>query len=153
FGPRAVAAALAREALAPALMAVALAGRTIDWRGADLGGQWRTRKGWSPSELRMESVSETEISTITLTEQLVSTTCWTVETLLREALRRGARILVDGGSVAYLSAAGIRALAASWRRSQDFGARLVLCRFAGAAADSLMVSGFNQLLEVAPSLE
>lgn len=44
FGPRAAAAALVREMLAPFLMVQALGGRTIDWRGTDLGGQWR-RKG------------------------------------------------------------------------------------------------------------
>ena len=43
FGPRAAAAALVREVLAPALMVAALCGRTIEWRGTDLGGQWRTR--------------------------------------------------------------------------------------------------------------
>jgi len=41
FGPRAAAAAIVREALAPLLMLRALSGRRIDWRGNDLGGQWR----------------------------------------------------------------------------------------------------------------
>ena len=41
FGPRAAAAAIVREALAPWLMLRALSGRRIDWRGNDLGGQWR----------------------------------------------------------------------------------------------------------------
>jgi ceramide glucosyltransferase len=43
FGLRAAAAALLREALAPALMVSALSGRSIDWRGTDLGGKWRGR--------------------------------------------------------------------------------------------------------------
>jgi ceramide glucosyltransferase len=43
FGVRAAAAALVREALAPLLMLRALSGRRIDWRGTDLGGQWRGR--------------------------------------------------------------------------------------------------------------
>lgn len=43
FGPRAALAVLAREALAPLLMLRAVSGRRIDWRGTDLGGQWRTR--------------------------------------------------------------------------------------------------------------
>ncbi len=42
FGLRAALAALTREALAPVLMVQALASRTIDWRGADLGGRWRS---------------------------------------------------------------------------------------------------------------
>ncbi|MCW5736527.1 MAG: glycosyltransferase [Enhydrobacter sp.] len=41
FGPRAAAAAIVRESLAPLLMLRALSGRRIDWRGTDLGGQWR----------------------------------------------------------------------------------------------------------------
>lgn len=45
FGMRAAAAALVREALAPALIVNALWGRTIYWRGTDLGGRWRDRKG------------------------------------------------------------------------------------------------------------
>ena len=44
FGPRAALAALLREALAPVLMVSALSGRSIDWRGTDLGGQWRSRR-------------------------------------------------------------------------------------------------------------
>lgn len=43
FGARAAAAALLREALAPVLMIRALSSRRIDWRGTDLGGQWRSR--------------------------------------------------------------------------------------------------------------
>ncbi len=48
FGPRAAAAALLREMLSPLLMASALGGRSIDWRGTDLGGQWRARRDESP---------------------------------------------------------------------------------------------------------
>jgi ceramide glucosyltransferase len=43
FGPRDASAALLREALAPVLMICALSSRTIDWRGTDLGGQWRAQ--------------------------------------------------------------------------------------------------------------
>lgn len=41
FGIRSAAAALVREALAPVLIVSALTGRTIYWRGSDLGGRWR----------------------------------------------------------------------------------------------------------------
>lgn len=43
FGPRAAAAAMLREALAPALMAGALGSRAIYWRGTNLGGHWSAR--------------------------------------------------------------------------------------------------------------
>lgn len=50
FGPRAAGAALLREALAPVLMARALSSRTIEWRGTDLGGQWRSRTNGVPEK-------------------------------------------------------------------------------------------------------
>lgn len=50
FGLRAAAAAVLREALAPFLMLQALGGRTIDWRGTDLGGQWRERGDGMPEK-------------------------------------------------------------------------------------------------------
>lgn len=43
FGWRAAAAALVREAVAPALMVGALGSRAIYWRGTDLGGHWSSR--------------------------------------------------------------------------------------------------------------
>ena len=43
FGPRAAAAAMLREALAPALMAGALGSRAIYWRGTNFGGHWSAR--------------------------------------------------------------------------------------------------------------
>ena len=41
FSPRGASAVLLREALAPILMAGALSGRRIEWRGADMGRSWR----------------------------------------------------------------------------------------------------------------
>jgi anti-anti-sigma factor len=156
FGPRAAAASLVREALAPILMMTALAGRTIDWRGTDLGGNWRQRRqrGWSEPRHRMTKVGwATEITTVTLPEHFDSTTYPEVEKSLLDALRPGARILVDGQAVTYMSTAGVRALADIWRQVQEHEARIVFCRFGGAAADCLMVSGFAQLLDIAGTLK
>lgn len=50
FGPRAAAAALVREVLAPVLMLRALGGRSIDWRGTDLGDEWRRRGDGMPEK-------------------------------------------------------------------------------------------------------
>lgn len=44
FGPADAVAAMVRELLAPGLILQALGGRTIDWRGTDLGGGWRARR-------------------------------------------------------------------------------------------------------------
>lgn len=50
FGPRAAAAVVVREALAPFLMVQALVSRTIDWRGTDLGERWRRKGDGMPEE-------------------------------------------------------------------------------------------------------
>jgi anti-anti-sigma factor len=93
------------------------------------------------------------ITVVTLPAQVDSVTAVTVEQQLAEALRPGARVLVDGVGVTYMSAAGVRALAAIQRAAEQQDIRLILCRFGGAAADCLDVSGFSQLLEVAASRE
>ncbi len=65
----------------------------------------------------------------------------------------GAKIIVDGSAVIYMSAAGVRALASVLHGAQKVGAHVVFCRFAGPAADCLEVSGFSQLLDVAENVE
>ena len=81
FGWRAAAAALVREALAPALMVQALGSRTIDWRGIDLGGQWRARSarklsagdGASKEPVLSRIDATSDIATIKLPEYTDST--------------------------------------------------------------------------------
>ncbi len=68
------------------------------------------------------------------------------------ALHPGARVIVDGSAVTYMSAAGVRVLASTLHRAEELDTRLVFCRFAGAAADCLLVSGFTQLFDVAGSV-
>jgi len=161
FGWRAAAAALAREALAPVLMVQALSGRTIDWRGTDLGGQWRTRgmpdqgDGDEASEEpvlgRMDAASD--IATIKLPEYIDSTTSSRVEQSILAELQQGGRMIVDGSAVTYMSAAGVRALAVVLHRAEARQTRIVLCSFGGPAADCLMVSGFSQLFDVSDSVD
>lgn len=93
------------------------------------------------------------ITVVALPAQVDSVTAIDVEQQLAAALLPGARVLVDGGDVTYMSAAGVRALAAIQRRAEVEGIRIALCRFTGAAADCLDVSGFTLLLEVAGSRE
>ena len=68
-------------------------------------------------------------------------------------MTRGAKIIVDGSAVAYMSAAGVRALAGVLHGAEALGAHIVFCRFSGPAADCLDVSGFTQLLDVAENIE
>jgi ceramide glucosyltransferase len=163
FGPRAAAAALVREALAPVLMVRALSGRDIDWRGNDLGDRWRTESASQlerqagdiirdePVWSRMESTPD--IATVMLPEYTDSTTAASVEETMLAALRPAGRLIVDGGAVTYMSAAGVRALATVLHRAEQQETRVVLCNFSGAAADCLLVSGFSRLLDIAGSVE
>jgi anti-sigma B factor antagonist len=93
------------------------------------------------------------IATIKLPERMDSTTAARAEAMLRAAMRPGARIIVDGSAVIYMSAAGVRALAGVLHAAEEVNARVVFCRFAGPAVDCLEVSGFAQLLDIAESLE
>jgi anti-anti-sigma factor len=99
-------------------------------------------------------MSETKgITTMMLPERMDSATAASVEQTLQASLSRGAKLIVDGSAVSYMSAAGVRALAGVLHGAEALGARVVFCRFSGPAADCLDVSGFSQLLDVAESIE
>jgi anti-sigma B factor antagonist len=99
------------------------------------------------------TVASNDITTIMLPERMDSVTASSVEQTLQAALTPGARIIVDGSEVSYMSAAGVRALAGVLHGAEAVDARVVFCRFSGPAADCLDVSGFSQLLDVAGNLE
>jgi len=94
-----------------------------------------------------------DITTVALPDRLDSTSAASAEQALRAVLRPGARIIVDGSAVTYMSAAGVRALANVLHGAEALAAQVVFCRFSGAAADCLEVSGFAQLLDIAETLE
>jgi anti-anti-sigma factor len=93
-----------------------------------------------------------EIATIRLPERVDSSTSGAVEASIVAALRPGARVLVDGSPVIYMSAAGVRVLAIALHRAAEVEARIVFCSFSGAAADCLLVSGFTELFDIADSV-
>jgi anti-anti-sigma factor len=93
------------------------------------------------------------VTTVMLPAQVDSETSASVEASILAALRPGGGVIVDGNEVTYMSAAGVRVFARALHRAEDQGAHLVFCRFAGAAADCLLVSGFTQLFDVAESVE
>ena len=102
----------------------------------------------------MSSMSKKQpISTVTLPATIDSVTVTAVEGMLMAALRPSARVIVDGSEVAYMSAAGVRTFASVLHRAAAIQARIVFCRFAGAAWDCLLVSGFSELLEIAGTAE
>ena len=94
-----------------------------------------------------------DITTIMLPKQVDSETSASVETLIFDALRPGAGVIVDGSEVTYMSAAGVRVFARVLHRAEETGGRVAFCRFTGAAADCLLVSGFTELFEVVDSVE
>ncbi|MGD9882009.1 MAG: STAS domain-containing protein [Reyranella sp.] len=93
-----------------------------------------------------------DITTVRLPERVDSETSAAVEASLVAALRPGARVVVDGSPVTYMSAAGVRVLAIALHHAAEVEARIVFCSFSGAAADCLLVSGFAQLFDVAESV-
>jgi ceramide glucosyltransferase len=164
FGWRAAAATLVRESLAPALMTSALSSRAIMWRGTDLGGQWRNNAGRerrsrgngdeAPDQAVLNAMDMPgEIEIVSLPDCVDSTTAEAIEQSILGKVVPGARLIVDGGEVTYMGAAGVRALAGLLHHAQTAGARIVFCRFGGAAADCLVVSGFSRLLDVVESRE
>ena len=154
FGTRAALAALVREVLAPVLMMRALSGRSIIWRGTDLGGGWRAAGDEAVDDLVVTAMDKPgEIATVKLPDCIDSITALSVEKKILEKVYMGARVIVDGSDVTYMGAAGVRALATVLHRAEETQAQIVFCRFNGPAADCLLVSGFSRLLEVADSVE
>jgi anti-anti-sigma factor len=88
-----------------------------------------------------------------LPERMDSATASGIQRNLLAALRPGAKMIVDGSAVTYMSAAGVRALATVLHGAEEQEAQVVFCRFSGSAADCLEVSGFSRLLDVADSVE
>lgn len=102
----------------------------------------------------MSSMSRNQpISTVMLPAKVDSVTATGVGETLLAALRPGARVIVDGSQVVYMSAAGVRTFASVLHQAASMQARIVFCRFAGAAWDCLLVSGFSELLEIAGTAE
>ena len=100
-----------------------------------------------------EIMAREGVSTIVLPERLDSATASGIERTIIEALEPGAKVIIDGHEVGYMSAAGVRTLATVLHKAEQVKAHLVFCRFTGAAADCLLVSGFNTLFDIAESTE
>ncbi len=92
-------------------------------------------------------------TTIVLPERVDSATSAGIERTIIEALKPRAQVIIDGHAVGYMSAAGVRTLATVLHRAEELRVDVVFCRFTGAAADCLLVSGFSQLFDVAESAE
>ena len=153
YGMRAAIATLAREILSPVLMATALSGRSMKWREGDLGESWRRRDSSGSEPPVRPPASSVKVATVALPDRVDSVSASLIEGNVAGHLRPGARIVIDGSAVVYMSAAGVRALATVLHRAADSQGHVVFCRFSAAAADCLLVSGFSELLEVAGTME
>lgn len=89
-----------------------------------------------------------EIAVVELPPKIDSVTVREVEQSMIDAVQPGARLVIDGAAVTYMSAAGVRSLATVLRLADDRRARVAFCSFGGAAADCLLVAGFSRLLNV-----
>jgi anti-sigma B factor antagonist len=107
----------------------------------------------APPESTYEMSTMDDVTTVMLPQRVDSETSTSVEALIVAALRPGAGVIVDGSEVTYMSAAGVRVFARGLHQAEDMGARIAFCRFTGAAADCLLVSGFTELFEVVDSVE
>ena len=94
-----------------------------------------------------------DIIVVPMPERLDSTTAAEVEAAVIAVLREGVGVVIDGSAVEYMSAAGVRVLVDAFRKANEQGARLVLCRFTGAAEECLSVSGFSALLPAVASVD
>ena len=103
--------------------------------------------------MNSKSSSRQPISTVMLPAKVDTVTVSAVEGMLLETLHPGARIIVDGSEVAYMSAAGVRTFATVMHKAAKVQAQIVFCRFGGAAWDCLLVSVFSELLEIAATTE
>lgn len=110
------------------------------------------RATWT-KEAEVSNEQAPGIVTIALPDRLDSTTSIAAGADVMAKLLPGGSVVIDGASVIYMSAAGVRILANAFRRATELGARVVLCRFTGAAADCLLVSGFSQLFDTAATVE
>jgi anti-sigma B factor antagonist len=96
-------------------------------------------------------VGAKEIVIVELPAKVDSVTARDIQQSMTDAVVPGARIVVDGTAVTYMSAAGVRALATVLRLAETRRARVVFCSFTGPAADCLVVAGFARLLDVVDS--
>ena len=67
------------------------------------------------------------------------------------ALSPRRELIVDGSEVTYMSAAGVRVFAGALHGAEELGARVVFCRFTGAAADCLDWSAASPNFSTSPS--
>jgi anti-anti-sigma factor len=77
--------------------------------------------------------SSRDIITVALPERLDSATAPAAEKRLLDALNPGARVVVDGFAISYMSAAGVRLLATALHVAEERGVHIAFCRFEGAA--------------------
>src|SRR5258708_13831538 len=92
--------------------------------------------------MRMTNAMD-DIATVMLPERVDSATSASVEALMFAALRPGARVIVDGSAVTYMSAAGVRVLPTTIHPAEDQETHIVLSSFTPPAADFFLVSGFS----------
>ena len=102
--------------------------------------------------MQIQQTDRDGITIVAPAGRIDTTTSQAVEDALRRSVDGGARtIVVDLGSVDYISSAGLRVLLALARRMRDLQGRLVLCGMGGAVRQVFQLAGFLPLFRVEPS--
>ncbi len=102
--------------------------------------------------MQIQQTDRDGITIVAPAGRIDTTTSPAVEDALRRAVDGGARtLLVDLGSVEYISSAGLRVFLVLAKRMRDLQGRLVLCSLGGPVRQVFQLAGFLPLFHVEPS--
>jgi anti-anti-sigma factor len=102
--------------------------------------------------LEITSTDHPEYLQISLRGEITSASASQLERTLAELLAKGPppRWLLDLGDLLFTSSAGLRVFLTFAKRTKTAGGRLAFCNVRPAVAEVFEVSGFTQILTIAP---
>ena len=102
--------------------------------------------------IAITQTAEPELLLIVLQGEITSTTAPQLDQALAASLAGDAppRWLLDLGGLTFTSSAGLRVFLTYAKKIRNAGGRLVLCSVQPAVHEVLEVSGFTQILTIAP---
>ncbi len=102
--------------------------------------------------MEIREAQEGEILVLEPTGRLDTTTSREFESKVQEVLNGGSlHLLVDFGSIDYVSSAGLRVLLMLGKKLPGMGGSLVLCSLSSAVLEVFEVSGFTRIFAISPN--
>jgi anti-sigma B factor antagonist len=98
--------------------------------------------------MRLHSETRGQATVITLDGQLDSGTAPAVQADLDRLLPDSGTVVLDLGTMTYMSSAGLRVLLLAHRRAQRTGSRIVLTKVAPEVREVMSATGFLDFFEV-----